>query len=106
MAEETQEQRPAQSDGQSEESQGQQSSEASPQAIQRRGGGQQAGMMRRGGGMPSVFTMDPFEMLRTSPFDLMRRLSEEMDHYIAQFGMGRGRQGMAAAGSGLFSPSV
>ena len=45
-------------------------------------------------------------MLRTSPFDLMRRLSEEMDHYIAQFGMGRGRQGIAAAGSGLFSPPV
>jgi HSP20 family protein len=56
--------------------------------------------------MPSVFTMAPFDMLRMSPFALMRRLTEEMDHYFAQFGMGRGSQGMAAAGSGRFSPPV
>jgi HSP20 family protein len=50
--------------------------------------------------------MDPFDMLRTSPFDLMRRFTEEMDHYFARLGMGRGEQGMAAADSGVFFPPV
>ena len=106
MAEEEQEQRSAQPDGQHQQPQGQQASGQSTQAIQRRGGGQQTGMARRGGGMPSVFTMDPFDLLRMSPFALMRRLTEDMDHYFAQFGMGRGGQGMAAVGSGVFSPPV
>jgi HSP20 family protein len=106
MAEERQQQRPAQPDGQPQQAQGQQPSRQSPQAMQRRGGGQQTGMARRGGGMPSVFAMDPFDMLRMSPFALMRRLTEEMDHYFAQLGMGGGRQGMAAAGSGFFYPPV
>jgi HSP20 family protein len=55
--------------------------------------------------MPSMFSMDPFEMLRMSPFSLMRRFTEEMDQYFAQLGMGRGGQS-TAAGSGLFSPPV
>jgi HSP20 family protein len=50
--------------------------------------------------------MNPFDMLRTSPFDLMRRFTEEMDNYFAQLGMGHGEQGMTAAGSGSFFPPV
>jgi HSP20 family protein len=50
--------------------------------------------------------MDPFEMFRTSPFALMRRLTEEMDQYFAQLWSGRREPGMAAAGGGLFSPPV
>jgi len=50
--------------------------------------------------------MDPFNMARMSPFALMRRLSEEMDHYFTQLGMGRGGPGMAAVGSGVLSPPV
>jgi HSP20 family protein len=56
--------------------------------------------------MPAVFSMDPFDMLRTSPFALMRRFTEEMDHYFEQLGMGRGGHGMAVAGSGFFYPPV
>jgi HSP20 family protein len=56
--------------------------------------------------MPSLFSMDPFDMLRTSPFALMRRFTEEMDHYFANLGMGRGGQGMAAAGGEFFAPPV
>ena len=52
-----------------------------------------------------MFSMDPFEMLRMSPFSLMRRFTEEMDQYFAQLGMDRGGQG-TAAGSGLFVPPV
>jgi len=106
MAEERQQQRPAQPGGQPQQAQGQQPSGQSPQAMQRRGEGQQTEMARRGGSMPSMFNMNPLDMLRTSPFALMRRLTEEMDHYFAQLGMGGGGQGMAAAGSGLFAPPV
>jgi HSP20 family protein len=56
--------------------------------------------------LPSVFTMNPFDMLRTSPFDLMRRFTEEMDHYFARLGMGRSEPGRMAADSGIFFPPV
>jgi HSP20 family protein len=100
MAEERQQQRPAQPDGRHQQPQGQQQSGQSTQAMQRRGAGQRRGFM------PALFSMDPFDMFRTSPFALMRRFTEEMDHYFAQHGMGRGRQGMAASGSEFFSPAV
>ena len=106
MAEERQSQRPAQPDGRHQQSRGQRPSGQSTQAIQRQGEAQQTGMVRRGGSMPSVFAMDPFEMLRMSPFSLMRRFTEDMDQYFAQLGMGGGGQGTAAAGSGLFFPPV
>jgi len=106
MAEERQQQRPAQPDGRRQQPQGQQRSGRSQQAIQRRGGRQQTGLARRGEGMPSVFTMDPSDMFRASPFALMRRLTEEMDHYFAHLGMGDSGQDMPAAGSGLFVPAV
>lgn len=100
MAEERQQARSPQSQGQ------QPSAQIPQQQTPRRGNGQQSGMMRRGGHLPSMFHMDPFEMFRTSPFSMMRRFMEDMDHYAAQFGMGRGGQGMAAAGSQAFSPTM
>jgi len=106
MAEERQQQRPAQPDGRQNQPQGQQQSGQSSQAMQRRGGGQQSALARRGQFMPSLFSMEPFDMLRTSPFALMRRFTEEMDHYFAHLGMGRGGQGTAAAGSEFFAPPV
>jgi len=74
--------------------------------MQRRGNGQQTGVARRGGGMPSLFNMDPFEMFRMSPFALMRRFMEDLEQQWGQPGMGRGGQGMAAAGSEFFSPPM
>jgi len=106
MAEEQQKQSPEQPAGQHQQSQEAPSSGQSTQAMQRRDKGQQTGMARRRGSMPSVFTMDPFDMLRMSPFALMRRLTEDMDRYFDQLGMGRVGQGMAAVGSGVFSPPV
>jgi len=73
--------------------------------MQRRGNGQQTGVARRGGGMPSLFNMDPFEMFRMSPFAMMRRFMEDMEQQWGQPGMGRGGQGMTAAGS-EFSPPM
>lgn len=104
MAEERQQQRPAQPDGRQNQPQGQQAGQAS-QAMQRHGGGQQNALARRGQSMPALFSMDPFDMLRTSPFAMMRRFTEEMDHLFAHLGMGNGRQG-AAAGNEFFIPPV
>lgn len=106
MAEERQQQRPAQPDGRQNQPQGQQQSGQSSQAMQRRSGGQQSGLAQRERFMPSLFSTDPFDMLRTSPFALMRRVTEEMDHYFAHLGMGRGGQGTAAAGSEFFAPPI
>lgn len=106
MAEERQQQRPAQPDGRQNQPQGQQQSGQSSQAMQRRSGGQQSGLAQRERFMPSLFSTDPFDMLRTSPFALMRRFTEEMDHYFAHLGVGRGGQGTAAASSEFFAPPV
>jgi HSP20 family protein len=99
MAEEHQQSRPAQP-------QGQQPSGKMTQESQRRGNGQQTGMVRRSGGLSSIFRMDPFDMLRMSPFAMMRRFMEEMDQYMARGWQGRGGEGRAAAGSEFFSPAM
>jgi HSP20 family protein len=105
MAEERQQSRSAQPQGQQHQPQGQQPSGQATQGMQRRGNGQQTGIARRGGGMPSLFNMDPFEMFRMSPFALMRRFMEDMEQW-GQPGMGHGGQGMATTGSAFFSPPV
>ena len=104
MAEERQPQNVPQPHEQHQQPQGQQST----QALQRQGGESQTGLARRGGGLPSLFNLDPLEMLRTSPFALMRRLTEDMDQWFEQFGLGHGGRGghSMAAGGGLFAPAV
>jgi HSP20 family protein len=101
MAEESQQQRSGPSEGQLPWSPGQTS-----QARRGRGGDQPGALSRRGASLPSMFTMEPSDMARLSPFALMRRLTEEMDHYFTQLGMERGGPGMAAVGSGVLSPPV
>lgn len=105
MAEEHQQSRPSQPQEQQSQPQGQQPSGQTSQERQR-GNGQQTGMVRRGGGMPSIFRMDPFDMLRMSPFTMMRRFMEEMDQYMGQGRQGRGGEGRAVADSDFFSPAV
>ena len=104
MAEEQRQSRSAQPQGQ--QPQGQQLSGQTPQGTQRRGNGQQTGMTRRGSGMPSLFHMDPFDMLRMSPFTLMRHFMEDIEQQWGQPEMGRGGQGRAAAGSEFFAPPI
>src|SRR3954452_2504602 len=102
MADERQPQSTTQANEQHQQPQAQPSS----QEIQPSGRGQQTSMARRWEGLPSVFNLDPSEMLRTSPFALMRRFSEEMDHWFGQLGMGRGGPGMSSASGGRFAPPV
>ena len=86
--------------------QGQQPSGQATQGMQRRGEGQQPGLTRRGGGMPSLFSLEPFEMFRMSPFALLRRFMEDIEQQWGQLGMGQGRQGMATTGGAFFSPPM
>ena len=87
MAEERQQSRSTQPQGQQHQPQVQQLSgqatpgDAAPAAMET------TGVSRRGGGMPSVFNMDPFDMFRTSPFPLMRRFMEDIEQW-AQLGIG------------------
>jgi HSP20 family protein len=96
----------AQPQAQQHQPQGQQPSGQATQGMQRRGEGQQTGLARRGGGLPSLFSMDPFEMFRMSPFALLRRVMEDMEQQWGQLGMGQGRQGMATTGGAVFSPPM
>jgi len=96
----------AQPQAQQHQPQGQQPSGQATQGMQRRGEGQQTGLARRGGGMPSLFSMEPFEMFRMSPFALLRRFMEDMEQQWGQLGTGRGGQGTTTTGSTYFSPPM
>src|SRR5918911_1325383 len=102
MAEERQPQHIPQPHEQHQQPQGQ----PSTQALQRQGGASQTGLTRRGGGLPSLFNLDPWEMLRTSPFALMRRLTDDMEQWFEQVGLGRGGRGGALASGGVYAPPV
>jgi HSP20 family protein len=105
MAEARQQDSAGAAPGQQSQPQAQPSAEQAPQELQRRGGGSQSGLAQRRGFLPSLFHMDPIDMMRSSPFALMRRFSEEMDRWFAQQGLGRGGHSLAAGG-GLFAPAV
>ena len=106
MAEARQQSTAAQPREQQRQPQGQQPSGHVSQGMQRSGNGRQTSVGQRRGGMPSLFSMDPFDLFRTSPFALMRRFMEDMEQQWAPFGTGRGGQGMAATGSPSFAPPM
>lgn len=49
------------------------------------------------------FLLSTMDLFNTSPFSLMRRMSEEMDRMFGGFGSGRGQSG---AGGGMWSPAI
>jgi HSP20 family protein len=100
------EERQPQHDPQPHEQHPQPHRQPSAQALQRREDAAQTGLARRGGGLSSLFTLDPFDMLRTSPLALMRRLTEDMDQWFEQFGLSRGGRGGALGGGGVYAPPV
>jgi HSP20 family protein len=75
-------------------------------AMQRGGQGWQGGgLMRRGSLTPSLFSLSPREFFSASPFELMRRFSEEMDRAFEGFGLSRGRL-FGGGETGMWSPAV
>jgi HSP20 family protein len=74
-------------------------------AMQTGGQGRQGGgLARRGAWAPSLFSLSPRDFFGVSPFELMRRFSEEMDRAFEGFGLSRGwgRGGE----TGMWSPAV
>jgi HSP20 family protein len=67
---------------------GQPQNAAQSGAMQSRGQGRQGrGMARRGAYSPTVFLLNPAEIFTASPFELMRRFSEQMDRVFEGFGL-------------------
>src|SRR5258707_6139786 len=55
-------------------------------------GSSQRGLARRGAYAPSLFSLSPHDLFTASPFELMRRFSDEMDQAFENFGLwGQGR---------------
>src|SRR5215510_7303765 len=83
---------------------GQQAGQQSSGAMERRERGQRgARMARRGAHAPSMFALSPGAVLSMSPFELMRRFTDELDRAFEGLGIARG------AGAGeiqMWTPSV
>ena len=73
------------------------------QAPQRRdmARSQQSGNLAARGGRQAGLPMSPGDLFRMSPFSLMRRMSEEMDRVLGEFGMNRGD-----AGTVVWAPAI
>jgi HSP20 family protein len=68
-----------------------QSSGQRPGAMQSREQGQRGGRMaRRGSFAPSMFALSPGAFFSLSPFELMRRFTDELDRAFEGFGLARG----------------
>jgi HSP20 family protein len=70
------------------------------QGQEPRGGG----LARRSEFFPSLFSLSPREFFSTSPFELMRRFSDEMDRAFQSWGLGPGARGQAEAAA--WSPAL
>lgn len=76
--------------------------EATGQPKASEAGQQTTAMQRSGGrrGMPSLFSLTPRDFFRASPFELMRRFTEDMDRFFEGTGPGW------STGSSLWSPPI
>jgi HSP20 family protein len=72
-----------------------------PGQSEQRGGG----LARQGSWSPSLFSLGPREFFSASPFELMRRFSEEMDRAFESFGLSRG-WGFGGGETTGWSPAV
>jgi HSP20 family protein len=69
------------------------------------GGWPRGGLARRAVWTPSLFPLSPREFFSASPFELMRRFSEEMDRAFEDFGLARD-WGFSGGATTLWSPAV
>jgi HSP20 family protein len=65
---------------------------------------QSAGLTRWGAGFPSLFSLSPRDFFNASPFELMRRFTEEMDRVFE--GWGFSRRSWPGAETMAWSPDV
>jgi len=74
-----------------------------PGAIQRGQQRQRGGLARRGEYFPSLFSLNPGDLFSASPFELMRRFTDEMDRAFSGFGLS---SGFGAGQSEMWAPAV
>jgi HSP20 family protein len=76
--------------------------------MQRAGqGGSQQGLARRRAYAPSLFSLSPRDLLTASPFELIRRFSDEMDQAFENFGLyGQGRTQGGTTQMAMWSPAI
>jgi HSP20 family protein len=75
--------------GQTSEQKNEQQTES--RAMQTTRQGQQGGgLASRGSHLPSLFSLSPRDFFTASPFELMRRFTDEMDRAFENFGLSRG----------------
>src|SRR5262249_40887531 len=82
----------------------QQGTQSGSQSTGMQTGGQTQGLASRGS-WPSFFALSPHHLFNTSPFELMRRFSEEMDRAFGEFGLSR-EWGLSEREAGAWSPPV
>ena len=64
---------------------------------------QGGGLTHRGALLPSMLSLNPRDLWNTSPFELMRRFTDEMDHVFSGFGLSSGASGHSTA---MWTPTV
>jgi HSP20 family protein len=75
-----------------------------PRAIEARGQRRQGGgLARRDVYFPSMSSLSPRDFFTASPFELMRRFTEEMDQAFGNFGLSRGFGG---GEMGMWTPAI
>jgi HSP20 family protein len=85
----------------------QQTGQQSAQTQTSEQGGGQRGLARRGGYAPSLFSLSPREVFTASPFELIRRFSDEMDQAFENFGLwGQGRTQGGATQMAMWAPAI
>jgi HSP20 family protein len=66
---------------------------------------QRGGLTRRGSFLPSMFSLSPREFFSMSPFEIMRRFTDEIDRSFEEFGLSRG-MGFGGRETAMWSPAV
>jgi HSP20 family protein len=86
---------------------GQAQSAAQSGAMQSRGqGGQGRGMARSGAYSPTVFLLNPAEIFTASPFELMRRFSEQMGRVFEGYGLSDTSRSQGGGQMATWTPSI
>jgi HSP20 family protein len=70
--------------------------------------GRERGLTRRGANSPTLFLLSPREILTASPFELMRRFSEQMGRVFEDYGLSAAPAGTTSSASQMatWSPAI
>jgi len=93
----------------SEKTQQQNTQQTGQQSSQMQTSGQSSrerDLARRGAYSPSLFSLSPRDLFSASPFELMRRFSDEMDQAFENFGLWNQRQSQGGSQMSMWAPAI